>query len=228
MRYMPVARRVRRFLREGARVLEIGANENGLARFTGTRTICVDVARAHLAAARGAQPVLPVVADAGALPFRDGAFEVCVCIDTFEHFDADTRERAAREIVRVTAAPGVAAVGFPSGEAAARAEQMIRMEHFAFCGRQLKWLEEHAQFPLPDVREIADTIARHAGAGRRITVDKNANARVWTFMWRILMCGWPGRGNALCQVFLRWCTPLLCLMHFGACYRAIVWMEPRS
>ncbi|MCC6695550.1 MAG: class I SAM-dependent methyltransferase [Candidatus Hydrogenedentes bacterium] len=227
LRYLPVARRLRPVLREDARVLEIGANENGLARFTGVRTICVDVARAHLAAARTAQPVLPVVADAGALPFRDGVFEVCACMDTFEHFSAETRERAVLEIVRVTAASGIAAVGFPSGEAAMRAEEVIRKAYFASCGRQLKWLEEHAQFPLPDAREIAALFALHAGPVRRIAVDKNANVRVWTFMWRILMCGWPGRGNALCQVILRWCTPLLCRMHVGTCYRAIVWMEPK-
>lgn len=227
LRYTPVARRVRPFLREESRVLEIGANENGLARFTGARTICVDIARTHLDAARKAQPVLPVVADAGALPFRDGAFEICVCMDTFEHFSAETRECAVREIVRVTAAPGIAAVGFPSGDSAARAEDAIREEYFAFCGRKLKWLEEHMQFPLPDAREIVALFARHAGPSRRVTVNTNANVHVWTLMWRILMCGWPGRGNALWQVLLRWCTPLLCRMHFGACYRAIVWMEPK-
>lgn len=227
LRYRPVARRVRPFLREDARALEIGANENGLARFTRVRTICVDVARAHLDAARKAQPVLPVVADAGALPFRDGAFEVCVCMDTFEHFDADTRERAVREMVRATAASGIAAAAFPSGDAAARAEEAIRKAYFTFCGRTLKWLEEHMQFPLPDALDVAALFARHAGAARRVTVEKNANVRVWAFMWRILMCGWPGRGNALWQVVLRWCTPLLCRMHFGTCYRAVVWMEPK-
>ena len=228
LRYKPVARRVRPKLREGARVLEIGANENGHARFTGVPAICVDVAHTHLLAARNAQPVLPVVADAGALPFRDGAFDVCVCMDTFEHFSVSARERAVHEIVRVTAATGIAAVGFPSGDAAARAEEKIRGAYLAFCGRQLKWLEEHVQFPLPDAREIAALFAQHAGLRRRIAVEKNVNLHVWTLLWRILMCGWPGRGNALCQVVLRWCTPLLCRMHFGTCYRAIVWMEPET
>jgi len=139
--------------------------------------------------------------------------------------DEDSRGSAVSEIVRVTS--GAMAVGFPSGAEAARAEKRIREDYRHCCGRTIKWLEEHTANRLPSAETIAGYFSGACGAERRITVRKNANLAMWTWMWRVLMCGWPGRGNAVFQVLLRWMTPLLCRMHFGTCYRAIVWVEPQ-
>lgn len=226
VRYVPVVRRLRPWLGAGVRALEVGANENGLSRFAGVRTVSVDIARDHLAAARAAQDVMPVVADIAALPFRDGAFDVAVCMDTFEHLDHATREAAAHQFLRVLADDGAAVIGFPAGEAAARAEAKVRGAYLRFCGRKLKWLEEHVAEGLPDADALIARFRRAAGDRRRVTSVKNANLVVWTLMWRILVCGWPGRGNALFQVLLRWATPLLCRVHFGACYRMVIYVEP--
>ena len=78
--------------------------------------------------------------------------------------------------------------------------------------------------PTPD--KIAGYFESAIGDPHRITVAKNANLRLWRWMWRVMMCGWPGRGNALFQALLRVVTPLLCRCHFGACYRTIIWVEP--
>lgn len=228
VRYVPVVHRLHPRLQKDSRVLEIGANENGLSRFAKVRTVSVDIEPAHLTAARSAQDVLPVVADVAALPFADAAFDVCVCMDTFEHISEDHRERAVREIVRVTARTSAVVVGFPSGDASARAESRIREAYHRFCGRTLQWLEEHAGYPLPDAGAITRVFEAETGATRTIAIAKNANLRMWSFMWRVLMCGWPGRGNAVFQVLLRWATPVLCRMHFGQCYRAMIWVEPKS
>lgn len=224
VRYVPVVRWLLPYLHGGKPMLEIGANENGLARFANVRTVVVDIARDHLAAARATQDVLPVLADITALPFARDTFEAAVCMDTFEHVDEDSRGSAVCEIVRVTS--GAMAVGFPSGAEAACAEQRIREDYHRFCGRTINWLEEHTANPLPGAETIARYFSGACGAEFRITVRKNANLAMWTWMWRVLMCGWPGRGNAVFQVLLRWMTPLLCRMHFGTCYRAIVWVEP--
>jgi hypothetical protein len=227
VRYVPVVKRLCARLHKDSHVLEIGANENGLSRFASVRTIGVDVNPSHLAAARAAQNVLPVVADVAALPFANETFDVCVCMDTFEHISERHRERAVCEMVRVTSRSSAVVVGFPSGEASARAESRIRDAYHRFCGRTLLWLEEHAGHPLPDASAVARAFDTETKSTRNVEIGKNANLRMWSFMWRVLLCGWPGRGNAVFQVLLRWATPLLCRMHFGTCYRAMIWVEPR-
>ncbi|GMV94258.1 MAG: hypothetical protein AMXMBFR82_40360 [Candidatus Hydrogenedentota bacterium] len=224
VRYVPVVRWLQPYLHTAKPVLEIGANENGLARFAHRRTVVVDIARDHVVAARATQDVLPVLADCTALPFAPDAFAATVCMDTFEHVDGQSRDAAVREIVRVTS--GAMAVGFPSGAESACAEARIREDYRRFCGRTIKWLEEHTANALPDAESIAQRFSESCGEEYAVAIRKNANLRTWTWTWRVLMCGWPGRGNAAFQVLLRWMTPLLCRMHFGPCYRAIVWVEP--
>jgi SAM-dependent methyltransferase len=226
MRYVPIVRRLRGHGLDSKRVLEIGANANGLARFASLRLVAFDLARTHLDEARVAPGVVPCQGDIAALPFPDGAFDIVACIDTFEHLPDSLRANAAREILRVLAPRGVAVVSFPSGNAARKAEEYIRSEYFHYTGQKLRWLEEHAAGGLPDAAAMTSLFAKHPGASRRVTREANANIRVWIWTWRVLMGGWPGRGNALAQVLLRILTPLLARAHFGACYRTIIWIEP--
>lgn len=226
-RYLPIVRRLRRHGIGGRRILEIGANENGLARFAGVRVVATDINVDHLRAARAAQDVLPVVADISALPFRDGAFGVVVSVDTLEHIPRPRRLVAVGEAVRVLDARGVAAVAFPTGPQAVAAERAVTRAYADFTGRSLHWLAEHAEQGLPDAETMRRAFTDAAGKGRRVTVTKNTNVRAWRWMWKVLMCGWPGRGNAIFQALLRAVTPLLAQLHAGRCYRAVVWIEPR-
>jgi len=226
VRYVPLVRGLRKRGARFDRVLEIGANENGLARFADTNVIAVDVNMRSLRAARDTQRVQPVAADMAALPFRDNTFDICVSVDTFEHANDETRRRALVEMLRVLVLTGVGAVTFPSGDAAARAEERIRHAYRQYTAAEIRWLEEHLEHGLPEAEEMEQLARRLAGDARPIRREKNANVRAWSWMWRVLMCGWPGRGNALCQVILRWMTPFLTRAHFGTCYRTIVWLEP--
>jgi SAM-dependent methyltransferase len=227
MRYVPVVRRIKPQLPDRARVLEVGANENGYARFAKTPVVAIDIAFDHLQAARASQSVAPVVADVGHLPFRDDAFDGYVCMDTFEHFKETERERAIAEMSRILTKAGCAAVGFPEGDGAEKAEARIRAAHHAYTGRTFRWLEEHCDVGLPDAAALIRFTEGLLTTSHRVTLSKNANLAIWAWMWRVLICGWPGRGNALFQALLRLSTPLLCRMHFGQCYRAIIWVEPR-
>ncbi|MFA6241626.1 MAG: class I SAM-dependent methyltransferase [Candidatus Hydrogenedentales bacterium] len=228
VRYVPVVKRIRARHELAGTVLEIGANQNGFARFARRRTIICDIAVEHLKAARATQDVLPVRADIGALPFRSEGFQTLVCMDTFEHLSDATRKAAAREITRVLAADGAAVIGFPAGDAVARAEQEIQDAYQRFCGRRIIWLEEHREQGLPDAGAMLHTFEDEVGSNRRVVMGKNTSLRMWRAMWRILMCGWPGPGNALFQALLRLFTPVLCRIHFGVCYRTLIWLEPRE
>ena len=110
VRYLPILRRFPERDWASLRILEIGANENGFARFSGARVVALDLAVPHLKAARASQAVEPVAGDIGALPFGEDTFDVVVCLDTYEHIPAEHRTLANREIVRVLRAGGAAGV----------------------------------------------------------------------------------------------------------------------
>ena len=226
MRYGPIVRRLRRHGLEGAAILEIGANENGFSRFSGLPVIALDINVAHLDACRRTQRVRPVVGDVAALPFRAGTFAVCVCVDTFEHLPEGTRYRAVDEIARILDDRGAAVVSFPSGAGASAAERRVREEYRHRTGNRLHWLEEHDREGLPSPDSICGRFREQMDGTYIVSVEKNANLLVWWWMWRIMLCGWPGRGNAVFQAGLRLTAPLLSRMHVGRCYRSIVWVEP--
>lgn len=227
LRYLPIVRRWRGRDSWTGAVLEIGANANGLARFTGTRVIAVDISLVSLREARAAQGVLPVLANINALPLRAASVNKCVCMDTLEHLPDVQRPGALREIARVLARNGAAAIGFPSGSRAQLAERRVRQAYARFTGGSIVWLEEHAEQPLPDPNALEMVLRDALGTAHIAQRSGNTNVWLWTWMWRVLMCGWPGRGNALFQALLRWGVPLFSRCHFRPCYRVMFWIEPR-
>jgi len=227
LRYAPILRRWQGREWRQNRILEIGANENGFARFAHAPVIAVDIAPDHLRAARAAQDIIGVVADGAALPFARDCFDVCVCMDTLEHLPEDARTGTTGEIVRVLKPSGRAVVAFPSGDAAWQAEQRVQAAYRQYTGGSIRWLEEHATMGLPNAGEIARRLTAGAGATHRIATSGNAAVWLWEWMWKVLMCGWPGRGNALFQALLRGLAPLVSRCHRGPCYRTMVWIEPK-
>lgn len=226
VRYLPVLRRLGRRDCSTLRILEIGANENGFARFSGAHVIAIDIESAQLLAARTAQDIAPLQGDIGALPFSDASFDLVVCMDTYEHISQTHRPAANREIVRVLRPGGTAAIGFPSGNAAFAAEGRIRAAYGRFTGGAIRWLDEHVAMGLPDASAVRLDLAAAAGGDYDVSQSGNASLWAWEWMWRVLMCNWPGRGNAVFQVLLRWSVPVLSRLHFGSCYRTILWVTP--
>lgn len=229
LRYVPIVRRLERHGVTSKTLLEIGANANGVARFLKQHPACIislDMSLDSLREARAAQQILPVMADAAALPFRDKDVDVCVCIDTLEHLPQEKRRDACMEIVRVLAESGWGVVAFPCGAHAIEAERRMQEAYHQYTDSVIYWLKEHADMGLPDAEEAVRTLTEASRGAFRITLEKNTPVIVWNWIWRVLMCGWPGRGNAVFQALLRLLTPLLCRMHFGRCYRVIVWIEP--
>ena len=228
MRYAPVARKLAQMNATNRLILEVGANENGIARFVDAAVVAVDVSADHLRSARASQGVLVVVADAAALPFADETFAAGVCMDTLEHVSAGNRERVCDELVRTVRESGFSVVAFPSGAAAERAERAIRAAHARYTGGRIPWLDEHVQEGLPDPAGLVAHLMNSVGGTRAVRCTRNANVYVWRAMWRVLACGWPGRGNAVLQAALRFLTPVLSRIHVGPCYRSMIWVAPRS
>ena len=229
-RYLPLLRTLRKhgLHLHHLRILEVGANENGFARFAGVPVIAADLSHKHLRAARDVQCVNPVAADIGSLPFARASFDLCVCVDTFEHLKAAVRLKALGELIDLLKPDGTAIITFPCGEGARAAEALIRREYKDSTGRTLRWLEEHEETGLPETETLCQFAGDIAGPSRSIRVEKNTPLWLWKWSWRILMCGWPGRGNSAAQALLRILTPLLSRCHWGECYRAIIWIEPKK
>ena len=226
-RYRPIVRR--RGIRWNiGRVLEIGANANGIARFTGKRVTAIDIAQDHLREAREAQPILPAVADLRSLPFPDSAFIRIVCVDVFEHIDAGARGAAVAEMRRCLAPRGTLVLAFPTGKAAERTESQVQRAYRDYTGGSLRWLNEHGAVGLPDATAMDGILTSAFGNTHTVTKQGNLNVHVWSWMWRVLMCGWPGRGNSVFQVLLRWMTPVITRLHLAPCYRVIFFVEPRT
>lgn len=227
LRYIPIVKRLERDGLVGKRILEVGANECGFSRFANVPVVAVDIAREHLAAARAAPSVTSIQADLTNLPFFDGCFDVCVCIDTLEHITAAGRPACIRELCRVLSPNGRFVLAFPSGKPAQDAEARVRDAYWRHTGGKLKWLEEHATENLPDASSIQNELATILKTSYDVQLSKNANLRIWEWMWLVLMCGWPGRGNAVFQVILRLLTPLIARMNLGRCYRAVIVAGPK-
>lgn len=229
MRYGPLVQRLREAGALIAKtIVEIGANQNGLARFAGVPVIAIDVEWNQLLEFRAHQRGVPVVGSVASLPLRPRSVDLCVCMDTFEHLPPDMRIDAVHAICDALAPRGTAVIGFPSGELAARAEAEIRDAYYVYTRKHLRWLEEHMEFGLPDAETIRAAFEQRLGETHKITAVPNANLGMWKLAWRIMMCGWPGRGNSVAQVLLRWSAPLLARAHGGACYRTMIWVEPRE
>ncbi len=80
---------------------------------------------------------------------------------------------------------------------------------------------------LPSAVRLEEHFKSRLGDTHHVWRSKNANLLAWRWMWRVMLCGWPGRGNALFQAMLRLATPLISRWHPGRCYRSIIWIEPR-
>ena len=227
-RYRPVVAGLRKRGKLDGCILEIGANANGLARFAKRPVIAIDLAVDHLHEARENQPVKGVAGYITQLPFPDNSFDACVCMDTFEHIPQDLREYAALEILRVLKGSGTAVIAFPSGEESAKAEAEIRRAYNDYSGGgHIRWLDEHVAHTLPDAGAISAYFRQGGQDCFHVFTQGNTNLRLWIWMWRVLMCGWPGHGNGIAQAVLRLCTPILSKCHTGTCYRAMIWIDAK-
>ena len=155
-RYQLVADLVRRFpsFGPGTSVLDVGGRTALMRGFLPElRVDLVDVEPADEAGL--------VIGSGGALPFRDGAFDVVTACDTLEHVPAEHRDAFVRECARVSKGWVVLAGPYASDEVR-EAESELR----EFLKNKLdldhRYLNEHFEHGLP-CRDATSTGFRAAG-----------------------------------------------------------------
>ncbi|MBI1390928.1 MAG: methyltransferase domain-containing protein [bacterium] len=114
-------------------------------------------------------PGMQLRGSAMALPFRDGAFEFAVSLDVFEHLPPLSRLTAIDEMRRV-ARRGLL-LSFPHAHPNVKAaEDAVRAAHVSLRGEPHPWLDEHAQFDLPDAEALIDHLRASGGAVKAFDV----------------------------------------------------------
>jgi hypothetical protein len=139
-------------------ILDVGSGPYGVGFWTGEPFVGVD-----LTFEGPPHPLnFALRADAGALPFPDGAFESVILADLLEHVPPDRRPGVLEEALRVAARRVY--ITFPTGESARRADAAFGRWHRTVFGTVPPWVEEHGAFPLPEPGEVEALLRRGAEA----------------------------------------------------------------
>ena len=239
VRYAPVLSLIARV--SPRRILEVGSGSQGLGkflvrRFVGAETDFSD----YTGGTRRPSPwMLAVRADAAALPFAAGAFDLVLMIDVLEHVPPGVRAGLVRECARV--ARGALAIGFPSGGLAEAHDRQLDRWLGARGLQRPGWLAEHLRHPFPTAGEVAVALD---GARCRVLDNEWLPAHRFFLRWEARDRGarysalladllaptdWDWRGhrastNAL-RVIARPLTPLLGLLDRRPAYRTLVVVE---
>lgn len=152
-RFQAVARAIRRHLSampERPTLLDVGGHPGLFVReFTQAYPRWSGLTTDRPAGASG-----PYVRGSGtALPFRNGAFDVTVSLDTLEHIPPDGRRHFLVELCRCSAGHVILTAPFHH-PATAAVERILDQAHRESFGRPHPWLSEHVEYGLPDLREV--------------------------------------------------------------------------
>ena len=155
-RYRLVADLVERYpTYEGARcVLDVGGR-------TGLMRAFLPEARVEIVDVEPSGESGMVIGSGGALPFRDGAFDVVTACDTLEHVPAEHRAAFVAECARVSRG-WVILAGPYDGPEVREAEASLRVFLREKAGMEHRYLNEHAEYGLPSRAETEDAF-RAAG-----------------------------------------------------------------
>lgn len=133
------------------RILEVGANEHrNLEKFLpGDDILYLDI---ELPEHLRSDPRY-ILGDATAMDYEDGAFDVIVALDVFEHIPSDRREAFLAELYRVSARFAVITAPFQHREVE-EAEIRTNAVYRALYHADFRWLAEHRENGLPKLDEL--------------------------------------------------------------------------
>jgi hypothetical protein len=122
---------------------------------------------------QGASDVL--IGDATQLDMPDGAFDLVVALDVFEHIESPQREAFLRHISRVSRIATMLGAPFESVGVRAAEDDACRFWNNLFT-KPYRWLTEHAENGLPD---LAKTSQYLAGAGMQCVHFGHGDLMLW-------------------------------------------------
>jgi hypothetical protein len=144
-RYAPIARWFEAESAGNSRWLEVGSGAAGLRGHSAQPSVLVGC---DLRFSRSPHPaLLPARANATLLPFADAAFDGVLSLDMLEHVAPQARQSALAELCRVSAEHLI--VGYPSGQAAQRADRLLAAFYRWRKYPLPEWLAEHLLAPYP-------------------------------------------------------------------------------
>lgn len=218
LRYLPIIREIKSRFSSKSSILEIGSGEFGILPYVGDgyKVTGVDTSFGN-----ASQKNMKMVKLSGEkLPFPSKSFDVVVCVDTLEHVSEVTREQMIDEMIRVSRS--CIYLAYPRGTMAGLCDSILsRYYHFTHK-YQLAFLNEHAQYGLPEDKNVADYIhksIKHHNQTASISHLGNTNSFLWLFM---LLLGFS-ENTWLTSVYkiLPLATPMLSKINFIPTYRSL-------
>ena len=154
-------------------ILEVGANTHRILGKLLPNDKITYLDREIPAEMQGAGDVL--IGDATQLDMPDGAFDLVVALDVFEHIESPQREAFLRHISRVSRIATMLGAPFESVGVRAAEDDACRFWNNLFT-KPYRWLTEHAENGLPD---LAKTSQYLAGAGMQCVHFGHGDLMLW-------------------------------------------------
>lgn len=219
LRYLPVVR-----ILKGAgvrKVLEVGSGDLGITPYSRE----FELTGLDQSFEQENPAMEQVVGTATSLPFEDHSFDAVISVDSLEHIRPDSRETVVSEMLRT--ASGMVVIAVPGGAGAEAQDWFLDERYSRVRGEDYPFFRDHLENGLPDSRDIQmmiNKVLRRLGRRGRITIYKNANLHLRSF----LMKGWISRNRFFYNFTVLGLMPLAGLLsrfNYGRCYRVIMVMD---
>ena len=142
-----------------------------------------------------------------ALPFEDAFFDAVVASDVLEHVPPEWRKAVIGETLRT--ARRLVIFGFPCGEEAHKADEVMRQEYISRNSRPPVWLDEHMLAPFPEGTLFRDI------PGWSVTQFGNENIKFHAWMMRRESCWLFRRVSTALRLLRRGCSGICCAEPIG-------------
>lgn len=220
-RYRPLAQRLKKKLKAGDRVIELGSGDVGISPYLKNIHI-TGVDKEFLNARPGR--LEKIIYDGEHIPFPDNYFNYLINVDCLEHIEPEKRPALIREMLRVSRT-GIFLV-FPSGLAAQALDQELDDLFFRHHNYHDIYLEEHLRQGLPEENAIYDYLNSAATQENKIISLRGRRLMNVKIRKLYLAPRFSGQlsGSIIYFLFALF-IPFAPLFNFGPCYWRLIELE---